>query len=146
MNNNFNNEDADEIRPPDTVITEQLVQSGFDAELMEVLRLSMQETVDQERKNQEFEDKIMTDYVKEKMNRREKFEELITQLNKVSKYDKSIKEVYEIIEPIVETYCEQIIEFYNVDEETYANIFKTLSTIRLNKQNIENLKTIICCI
>jgi hypothetical protein len=146
MNNNFNNEDADEIRPPDTVITEQLVQSGFDAELMEVLRLSMQETVDQERKNQEFEDKIMNDYLKEKMNRREKFEELITQLNKVSKYDKSIKEVYEIIEPIVETYCDQIIEFYNVDEETYTNIFKTLSTIRLNKQNIENLKTIICCI
>lgn len=140
----------DEIRPPDKVITEQLVTntntnnySDFDAELMEALKLSMRETVELERKNQEYEDKIMFDFLKEKTYRLEQFKDLLFDLNKLSKYDKSIKNVYEIIAPIVDTYCEQIIDVYNLDNETYNSIFKTLSTIRTNKKNIENLTKIL---
>lgn len=148
MNNDYNSDSnyEDEIRPPDKVITEQLVtniQSDFDAELMEALKLSMRETVEQEKKNQEYEDKIMLDFIKEKAYRLEKFKDLLFDLNKISKYDKSIKNVFEIIAPIVDTYCEQIIDFYNLDNETYNSIFKTLSTIRTNKKNIENLKKIL---
>jgi hypothetical protein len=115
----------------------------FDKELEEALYLSMKETIDEQKRNLEYEEQIMNGYLNETCKRREKFYDLLFDLNKLSKFDKTIKEMYQVIEPMIETYCNQFVEFYNVDEETYTNIFKTLSTIRTNKKNIENLKTII---
>ena len=54
-----------------------------------------------------------------------------------------MKEIYEIVEPIIYTYCEQNIETWETDEETYEKIFKNLSTIRTDKSALELLKYII---
>jgi len=158
MDLSFNESFEEEIlRPADKVIKETLVQNirneneydynnitnNYDKELEKAIFLSMQENIQQQQQNQEYEDKVVNDYNKEIVERREKFKDLLFDLRKISNFDKNIKETYEIIEPIIEAYCNQFIEYYIVDEETYTSIFNILSTIRTNKKNIENVKLII---
>jgi hypothetical protein len=66
-------------------------------------------------------------------------------LNKLIKYDKEIKEIYDIITPIIDLYCNQHIEVVHLDKITYDKIFKTISKIRINKHTFEIIKTIILC-
>jgi hypothetical protein len=137
---------ADVIRQPDEVVTERLLEDtrcDFQKQIDEALRLSMQEVINQEKNNQAYEDEIVNNYLKEATERREKFVKLLMDIRKLIKFDKKIKEVYEIIDPIIYTYCEQHIEIWETDEETYEKIFKNLSTIRTDKTAIEILKTII---
>ena len=140
-------EDYDEdIRPPDEVKREKLISNNdtfHDTELEKVLYLSMLEAMEQEKKIQEYEENIVNEYIKEKDNRREKFSKLLLDLNKVSKFDKTLRDTYEIIEPIIDAYCNQIIETYLIDDETYQSIFKNLNSIRTDKKIIDILKTII---
>lgn len=143
--NDYDNFD-EEIRPPDDVVTERLVEDTrceFQKQMDEALRLSMQEAINQEKIYQAYEDEIVNNYLKETIERREKFEKLLMDINKLIRFDAKMKEVYEIIEPIIFTYCEQHIETWETDEATYEKIFKNLSTIRTDKSAVELLKTII---
>ena len=143
--NDYDNFD-EEIRPPDEVVTERLVEDTrceFQKQMDEALRLSMQEAINQAKIYQEYEDEIVNNYLKETIERRKKFEKLLMDINKLIRFDAKMKEVYEIIEPIIYTYCEQHIEIWETDEETYEKIFKNLSTIRTDKSAVELLKTII---
>ena len=47
------------------------------------------------------------------------------------------------MEPIIESYCRQFIEFIEMDVVTYDKIFKVLTSIRTDKNSIELLKTIL---
>ena len=145
--NDYDNYDnADEIRQPDKVVTERLLEDtrcDFQKQMDEALRLSMQEVINQEKINQAYENEIVNNYLKETTERREKFGKLLMDISKLIKFDTKIKEVFEIIDPIIFTYCEQHIEIWETDEETYEKIFKNLSTIRTDKTAIEILKTII---
>jgi hypothetical protein len=145
--NEYDNYDnTDEIRQPDEVVTERLLgdtRCDFQKQMDEALRLSMQEVINQEKMNQAYEDEIVNNYLKETTERREKFGKLLMDISKLIKFDTKMKEVYEIIDPIIFTYCEQHIETWETDEETYEKIFKNLSTIRTDKTAIEILKTII---
>jgi len=140
-------EDYDEeIRPPDEVIREKLISNDntfHDKQLEEILYLSIQEALEQEKKYQDYEDKIISYYSNETNLRRDKFSKLLLDLNKVAKFDKTLRDTYEIIEPIIDAYCNHIIETYLVDEETYHCIFKNLNSIRTDKKIIDFLKTII---
>jgi len=143
---NYDNADDEQIRPPDEVVRERLAEDTrcyFQKQMDEALRLSMLEVINQEKINQLYEDEIVNNYLKETTERREKFRKLLTDMNKLIRFDAKIKEVYEIVEPIIYTYCEQNIETWETDEETYEKIFKNLSAIRTDKTAIEILKTII---
>jgi len=142
MDESFN----DEIREPDEVIREQLIEDTrceFQKQMDEAMYLSMQEAIQQEKVFQEFEEKVINDYLRETTSRKELFQKLFIDINKIVKFDKDIKEVYEIIDPVIENYCQKYIEIWETDEETYNKIFKTLSTIRTDKTAIERLRTII---
>jgi hypothetical protein len=149
--NNSNNIDnnENEIRPPDNVFREQLisnVNSIYDLELEEIqkaIQLSIKENLDQQEVYNKYEEMIMEEYEKEKCIRRDKFRDLLFDLNKLSKYDKKIKDIFVIIEPIIESYCNQIFDLQQIDKDLYEDIFLYLSKIRTNKKNIENLKSII---
>jgi hypothetical protein len=147
MDASFNDYDnADEIRQPDEVIRERLVEDtrcDFQKQMDEALYLSMQEVINQEKINKSYEDEIVNNYLKETTERREKFGKLLMDMNKLIRLDAKIKEIYEIIEPVIFTYCEQHIEIWETDEETYEKIFKNLSTIRTDKTAVELLKRII---
>lgn len=149
--NNSNNIDnnENEIRPPDNVFREQLISNVniiYDDELEEIqkaIQLSIKENLDQQEVYNKYEEMIMEEYEKEKCIRRDKFRDLLFDLNKLSKYDKKIKDIFVIIEPIIESYCNQIFDLQQIDKDLYEDIFLYLSKIRTNKKNIENLKSIL---
>jgi hypothetical protein len=147
MENSFDEIDSfDNVRPPDETKREQLMEdsrSDFDKQLDEALYLSILEIKQQEEINKQYEDQVINEYISETNNRREKFREFLFDLNKLLKYDKDIKEIYEIIEPIIDAYCGQYIEYYEADDITYDKIFRILGTIRTKKNFIELLKNII---
>jgi hypothetical protein len=139
--------DFDEnIRPPDEVRREQLIEDNrtdFDKEIEKAIYLSIQDAREQEKTYQDFEKEIINNYFTIQNERKDKFREFLIDLNKLIKYDKDIKEIYEIIYPIIESYCDQFIEYVELDDITYDKIFKVIGTIRTNKKNIELLKIII---
>ena len=138
----MDNED-DNIRRPDKVKREILFddnRSDFEKQIDEALYVSLQES---EEKNKIYEDEIYNNYFTETARRKEAFRELLFDLRKLIKFDKEIKEIYEIIEPIIDAYCSQFINCFEVDAETYDKIFNALGSIRTNKNNIELCKGII---
>jgi hypothetical protein len=143
INDNF----EEEIRLPDKVVKEQLTEhdtrSDFDREMEEAIYLSMQEVREHEINNEKYEKEVIHKYHLQTTERRDKFHDLLLTMNKLFKFDKDIKEISNIIEPIIEAYCLDYIQLYELDEETYDRIFKVLGSIRTNKSNIDHLKTII---
>lgn len=141
MNTNFN----ENIRPPDEVKKERLCQdnrNNFEKEMEEMeeaIKCSLQE---HEEISKNYEDKLINEYLLETNKRRDTFKSILFDLSKLIKYDQNIKEIYEIIEPIIDAYCNQYIQNYEIDEITYNRIFKVIGTIRTDKKNIELLKTI----
>ena len=139
--NNDNNEEY--LRLPDEPKIDRLIEdnrSTEDKELDDALYQSLQ---DYQRINEDYEQRIIQDYELQLKSRREQFNELITSLIRVSKYDSEVREIYNIIEPIIESYCMSYIEFCEFDEITYDQIFKTIYGIRCNKKCVEILKTVI---
>ena len=140
------NDFEDEVRAPDEVKRERLIEdnrSEFDKQMDEALFLSLQEIKNVEEVNKQYEELIIKNYNDEINTRKEKFQQLLLDMNKFMRFDKDIKEIYELIEPIIESYCNQYIEFIELDVDTYDRIFKIIGTIRTNKKNLENLKIII---
>jgi len=139
-------EEENNIRLPDEVKRETLVEdtrSSFEKEIDAAVYQSILEHEEYANNMTEFETRIMYESSLETDNRQKQFASLLHDLNKVSRFDAQIKEIYNIIEPIIESYCSQFIINYEFDKVTYEKIFTTLSTIRTNKQGIELLKTVI---
>lgn len=138
---------SEDIRPADEVKREQLVEntnkSDFDREMEEVLYLSMQEVREEEIKNHKFEEEIINSYLEKQSKRRELFRDLLINMNKVARFDKDVKEIYEILDSIIEAYCLDYIQFTEVDKETRDKVFNVLKTIRVNKNTLDTLQTII---
>lgn len=140
---NFN---EDNIRPPDETVRERLLEdtrSDFEKQLDEAMYLSIQEITQQRHINEQYEDQLLKDYAKETDRRNELFKDFLFNLNKIRKFDKEIQEVHDIIDPIIDAYCGQYIQSYELDEETYDKIFNTLKKIRINQQTLYTLKIII---
>ena len=138
-------DNADDIRCPDKVKIDRLFddnRSDYEKQLDEALYVSLQES---EEKNKIYEDEIYNNYFTETAIRKEAFRELLFDLRKLIKFDKEIKEIYEIIEPIIDAYCSQFINCFELDAETYDKIFNVLGSIRTNKNNIGLIPTISCC-
>ena len=139
-------EEENNIRLPDEVKRETLLEdtrSSFQKEIDAAVYQSMLEQEEYANNMTEFETRIMCESSLETDNRKKQFACLLHELDKVSRFDNQIKEIYNIIEPIIESYCFQFIHNYEFDKITYEKIFTILSTIRTNKKAIELLKTII---
>ena len=75
--------------------------------------------------------------------RKDQFSVFLFDLGKLIRFDKETKEIYEIIEPIIDSYCNQFIDKCELDEITYDRIFNELKGIRTNKKNIEHLANLL---
>lgn len=140
------NYSEDNIRPADPIIREQLIDddiSDFEKEIDVAIHLSCEEIRIQNEINNKFESDIIDQYNKELSERKNKCDLILLDIKKIIKFDKDIKEIYDIIEPILELYSYQNINYCVFDEKTYNRIFDLLSRIRTNKKNIEFLKSII---
>jgi hypothetical protein len=153
MDESFTSDDSidresNDIRPADGSKRELLQQdtrTEYEKQIEEAINLSSMEYREKEIKNERFEEEIIANYFKVSNERKEHFRNLLFDLGKLIRFDKETKEIYEIIEPIIESYCNQFIENCEVDEMTYDRIFRALKGIRTNKKNIELLKKILIC-
>jgi hypothetical protein len=143
---NDNESNDNDIRAPDIVKKEQLLQdnrSEYDKQMDEAMCLSIQEFKNQEESNQKYEDELIIEHSRIINERKDLFRAFLFDLNKLIRLDKDMKEIYEIIEPIIDYYCAQYITQCEIDPITYDRIFKVIGNIRTNKNNIELLKKII---
>ena len=143
--NDFNNYD-NSVRAPDIVKVDRLMEdtrSEYDKQIDEAMYLSIQEFKKLEEINEKYEEEIINEHIKLINERKDLFKEFLFDLNKLIRYDKDIKEIYEIIEPIIDSYCVYYINQFEIDTLTYNRIFKIIGNIRTNKNAIELLKKII---
>jgi hypothetical protein len=151
--NNITNSDSsyimdsvDSIREPDIVKTDRLIEddrSDFEKQIEEATYRSIQDINQQQISNKQYEEKIFEEYKKETIRRKELFSDLLSNLNRLKRFDKEIREILDIIEPVIESYCDQYIQICEFDKETYEKIFHLLGKIRTDKKAIELLKNII---
>jgi hypothetical protein len=148
MDSSFNeyNDNGDGVREPDKVKTDRLMEdtrSEYEKQMEEALYLSIQEFKKLEEINQKYEEELINEHIKLINERKDMFREFLFDLNKLIRFDKDSKEIYEIIEPIIDSYCAQYINQCEIDNVTYDRIFKVIGNIRTNKNAIELLKKII---
>ena len=144
MDPSFN--ELDNIRSPDEVKVERLLQdnrSEFDKQIDEAMYLSIQDFRDQEELYKNYEAEILKESLCISIERRGQFKGLLFDLSKLIRYDEDIKEIYNIIEPIIDSYCGQVITHYEFDNLTYDRIFKVIGNIRTHKENIDILKQLL---
>lgn len=136
----------DNIRPPDEVVRETLLEDNRDdyqKQIDEAMYLSMQEMNQQRDINLQYEEQLLKDYASETKRRVELFKNFMANMTKLSKFDKEVREIYNILDPIIESYCGQYFQTCELDGETYDKIFDTLKKIRNDQQAFDTLKTII---
>jgi hypothetical protein len=142
--NDFNKDDN--IRAPDNTKVERLMEdtrSKYEKQMDEALYLSIQDFKHQEQIYKQYEEDILNEHLKIYNERKEQFRVFLFDLTKLIRLDKEIKEIYEIIEPIIDAYCAQYIKEYELDTITYEKIFKIIGNIRTSKNAIELLKNIL---
>ena len=142
----MDNFQEDNIRQPDNAFKETLLEdtrSDFEKQMDEALQLSMQEINQQLNINKKYEEQLLKDYYTEIERRSNIFKNFLFNINKVGKFDNKIEEIYNIIDPIIDSYCGQFIDNCKLDKETYNKIFDTLKQIRNDQQAFDILKTII---
>lgn len=139
-------DETDNIREPDFVRTERLqedTRSDYERQVDDAIQLSIHEMHQQHRIYAQYEKQLLEDYAKETVRRSELFTDFLFNLNKLSRFDKKIGEVLDIINPIIESYCSQIIEVCELDEATYNKIFGALRGIRNCNSGLDALKSLI---
>ena len=142
----YNDNHDDNIRPPDEIINEQLLEdnrSDFEKEIEKAAYLSKKEFEQLIQRENEYEKYVIQDYINLVNIVKTKFQPLLNDLKRLSKIDDELREIYDIIEPIIDSYCNQLLPFVEFDETTYNRIFKVLGSIRTDKKCIEELKKII---
>ena len=122
----------DDIRPPDSVITERLID--FNTDLNNELNTVIEMSKNEYNLLQEQEQQL----------RQRKFHNIKIQINKIILFDKPNLRYYELILTIIEMFELCLINQYNItDENEYINIFKILKSIRLPNNEIEEIKKLI---
>ena len=151
MDESFTSDDSidresNDIRPADGSKRELLQQdtrTEYEKQIEEAINLSSMEYREKEIKNERFEEEIIANHYKVYNERKDQFSVFLFDLGKLIRFDKETKEIYEIIEPIIDSYCNQFIDKCELDEITYDRIFNELKGIRTNKKNIEHLANLL---
>jgi hypothetical protein len=156
----MNNDNDDNIRTPDPVKIDRLIEDDYytddiknqifdnkinNDDLNTVLELSKNEYNNSQEQEEQKAIELICSQTKEeqKKERKNKFDKIKTQLNKIILFDRVHLEYYELVLSIIEMFESGAINEYKTNEKEYTTIFKLLKTIRLPNEEIENLKKII---
>ena len=151
LNNLTDYEEFDEeIRIPDNTIREVLVNdynnnnyiynnyNNYNNSRDYELQLAINESI---KEQEEYRIKQLEIMEKTRL-RMESFKDVLFKIKKISMIDAKILKFYNIIEPIIESYCACNIDVYACDKALYDEIFSTLKTIRFTKLEIELFKNL----
>lgn len=155
--NKTNNENNDEnnVRPPDSTITEQLIEPdqfsynyysnncsiSFINEYDDIDQILKQSLIDFEEEEDRKMNKLLID---KKQELTAKYVSIKKKLQKIQGHDVTNKDTYETIISIIEMYEMEYVNTYMLDEANYNNIFKFIKSIRLTKEELSLLETLIC--
>ena len=145
-NTDINNNSDHNVRAPDKIKKEQLLQdnrSEYEQQEEDARYWSLLEFNEQKELNEKYEADLIIEHNRIIKERRELFRGFLFDVNKLVRFDKDMKEIYEIIEPIIDSYCAQYMKQCELDPITYDRLFKVIGNIRTDKNNIELLKKII---
>ena len=148
LNNLTDYEEFDEeIRIPDNTIREVLVNdynnnnyiynnyvNSRDYELQLAINESIKEQEEYRIKQLEIMEKTRS--------RIESFKDVLFKIKKISMIDAKILKFYNIIEPIIKSYCACNIDTYECDKALYHKFFSTLKTIRLTESEFSLFKNL----
>ena len=148
--NNSDNDENEIIRSPDEVIVEQLIEpmeqtvplSEEEETNMAILN-SIQDFKVTQKEQDEYEKLVLNDFQKMKEEREQKVKSVIITLKKLAKFDKQLAEILDLVDGIISAYCLGYVDQYELDTITYDKIFNELSTIRIDKKEIESFKEIL---
>ncbi len=128
----------DNIRPPDSVITERL----FDYNDNTILHTDLNSELNAAIEMSKNEYNLLQE--QEQQSRQQKFHNIKKQINKIILFDRLNLRYYELILTIIEMFELCLINQYNItNENEYMNIFKILKSIRLPNKEIEEIKKLI---
>ncbi len=125
------------------VSEEQIIDDILNRDMEQMLLQSQLEYVDQLQKAHEKEmeeARIQSERVKENI---EKFSNIKIQLKRIGRLDKDIQKLNEMIDPIIDIYCEDDKRIFEFDKQTYTFIMKNIKSIRLKQTDLDLLQSII---
>lgn len=152
------NNDENHVRPPDNTIREQLIEpdefsynyynnnynnnysNNFINEYHDIDKILKQSLIEFEDEEDQKMNKLLMDKKQELI---EKYVSIKKKLQKIQGHDISNKDIYETIISIIEMYEMEYINIYRLDEASYNNIFRFIKTIRLTKEELSLLETLI---
>jgi hypothetical protein len=130
-NNNYHNYDTYDIYNNTSIIPN-------DYEYENELQLAINESI----KEQEEYQKKQLEFLEKTKQRVHSFKDVLLKIKKIAMIDKTFLEFYNIIEPIIDSYCACNIDVYECDKIMYNVIFKTIKTIRLTEMELELFKNL----
>jgi hypothetical protein len=150
--------DNENIRPPDQVKKEKLINNDnyffnelenpilqnqhFD--LDKIIEISKNEFNSlQEEEEQKAIELICNQYKEHQNGRKNNFDNIKIQLNKIILFDRHNINYYELILSIIEMYEQYGINEYITNKDEFTKIFTILKSVRLPSNEIDNLKKII---
>ena len=155
MNPTDNDNDNDlNIRAPDPVIRERLVDynnnndddfANYNYNYLETNNNDIDRILKESLEEFELaeEQKIQEMLAIERSEKAKKYTIIKEKLQKIQGHDLSNKDTYQTIISIIELYEADFIESYFLDETSYNNVFKLLRTIRLSKEDLDLLYSLI---
>jgi len=155
----MNNNDDNDIRHPDPVKMERLIDDDFDNtdyhgintesnyDLNTILEISKHEFNSLQEQEEQKTIELICNQTKQNLyqERENKFKNVKIQLNKIIPFDTSNLNYYELILSIIEMYELGFINEYKINLNEYTNISRILKTVRLPNDEIDNFKKIIVC-
>jgi hypothetical protein len=152
--NQTNNNDENDVRPPDPTITEQLIEpdefsynyyndnynDNYSNQYEDIDQILKQSLIDFEEEEEQKINKLLMDKKQELI---EKYVNIKKKLLKIQGHDLTNKDTYETIISIIEMYEMEYLNIYRLDEMSYNNIFKIIKSIRLTKEELSLLETLI---
>ena len=170
MNNNYNDNDKDNdkdkdkdndkdnIRLPDPITTDRLIDDDYytnynnpifhnenDYDLDKILQLTKNDFDFTQEAQEQKEIQLICSQMKEQeeKQRKNKFNNLKTQLHKIILFDRENSHYYELILSIIEMFENGFITEYKTNINEYTNIFRIIKTIRIPTDETINLEKLI---
>jgi seryl-tRNA(Sec) selenium transferase len=123
------------IRPPDISKKETLLQNNineYDKDFSEALYQSLKLYQNEVQKYEDLEKKLLEQQQQEIQKRKDLVKPILFEFNRIKNYDKQLNELFQIIEPILDSYCNLVFENCILDKQTYYYIFNGLTKTRIN--------------
>lgn len=129
----------DDVREADPIRREALLEAPpraqWEIDMEEAMEKSMEDLENQQKQQEEFERQCMASFKEEQERREKQVAPILQSLQRLATLDPKTRSLYEMLEPILFSYKEGLINTVSLDEETLNAIFLSLRSIRLREED-----------